>query len=499
LVLGHATKAPGRGRMVSMSDGLECGRIGGDLAVGVQESRTSEVASTVPAASSPSLMLESLTSNPVPSAGDDGSPSVPVQESSASESVLEVPVPGVNDHNVVSFYHGCPEYAEPPPAIFGVPDHVDRLCFAGCGYNAAPGYETCCQGCAVGEAHDESCGRILTNANDANLALQIQVQEWRHQQLRHQQQQARRTVREMQRARDNKMWDPLFGEIDVSPHNPKRTLQRLVFGFCPCLLVGCGSTGRRVWKRYLLSWSFVLGALQLATMCFSIALNDGLMPLEQNPMLGPHYHLFDEMGAKNAARIKYEGQYWRFFSPIMLHAGFLHLLGNLSVQLRTGAMLEAVFGHIEWLLIYVFSGGYGVLASCVWAPTSLGVGSSGGLCGLFSAWFAFILITWHQTSPVDIKLRNAQMVSVGMSVLVIAALSFLPMMDFAAHFGGLFMGAALAMAVFAGRLQHQRWRIATRICGMTLSVAGPGFTLWWFVTKTSPPETLLNVCRPPQC
>jgi len=385
------------------------------------------------------------------------------------------------------------------PAIFGVPEHDGALCFIGCGFQAAPGYETCCRGCAVGEAHDASCSRTIPGANDADLALQIQVQEWRRQQLRYQRQQAQREAQEIQRRRELKMWDPLFGEIDTSPHCPRRLVQRAVFSILPCLLVGCGSSGRRIWKRYLLSWSFILGALQLAIMLLAIALNDGLMPLEQNPMLGPHYHLFDHMGAKNAARIKYQGQWWRLLSPIMLHAGFLHLVGNLSVQLRTGAMLEYCFGHTEWLLIYAVSGAYGVLAGCVFAPKSLGVGSSGGLCGLFSAWFFFILITWNQTSPVDVKLRNAQMVSVGISVLVIAGLSFLPMMDFAAHFGGLAMGAALAMAIFAGRLQHRRWRLVTRVCGIFFSGVLPGFTFYWFMAKISPPESLLRVCLPPEC
>jgi len=492
LVLGNATNTQGHVRVVSMSDSLECRITGGDLAAG-SVAETGENSRTPTTAPSPSLMLESASSSPFPYAGavsGAGSANAPMHDLNASEPVPEILAPGANDRNVVSFYHG-------------VPEHVDRLCLAGCGYQAALGYDTCCASCAHGLGHDESCGRMLTSHNDANLAMQIQVQEWRHQQLRYQEQQRKRAARELQKARENKMWDPLFGEMDVSPHNPRRIFQKMFFGFCPCLMVGCGSTGRRVWRQYLLSWSVVLGMLQLAIMCLATVMNDGLMPLEQNPMLGPHYHLFDAMGAKNAARMKFEGQYWRLFSPIMLHAGFLHLLGNLSVQLRTGAMLEAVFGHTEWLLIYVLSGGYGVLASAVWAPTSLGVGSSGGLCGLFSAWFAFILITWYQTSPVDVKLRNAQCFSVGMSVLVIAALSFLPMMDFAAHFGGLFMGAALAMAIFAGRLQQSeqsaRWRIATRACGITLSVAGPGFTLWWFVTKTSPPETLLNVCVPPEC
>jgi len=218
-----------------------------------------------------------------------------------------------------------------------------------------------------------------------------------------------------------------------------------------------------------------------------------------NPMLGPHYHIFDPMGAKNAARIRWNGEWWRLLTPMVLHAGWLHLLGNLSVQLRTGAMLEAVWGHTPWLCIYLASGAFGVLASCIATPDHLGVGSSGALCGLLGAWGSFILITWNQTSPVDVKLRNAQTFSVAMSVVLIIALSFLPLMDFAAHVGGLLMGAATAMVLFAGRLQHQAWSRSTRACGVFLLVAALSGTLAWFLTMTKPDEKLLELCVPPEC
>lgn len=42
--------------------------------------------------------------------------------------------------------------------------------------------------------------------------------------------------------------------------------------------------------------------------------------------LGPYPDALDRFGAKNAVMIVDQGQRWRFFTPIFLHAGFFHLL-----------------------------------------------------------------------------------------------------------------------------------------------------------------------------
>lgn len=385
----------------------------------------------------------------------------------------------------------------------------ERLCQKGCGYKVAPGadrwgrpYDTCCRGCAMNAGHDIHCLRTCAGVGDADLALAMQMEEMRVQQLYQQQQEVMSHVWQQQQnfaLRENQLWDPLFGEVTLAPGLGRRFCQHATFACCPCAMIGCGGPARRIWRRFLLSWSFGLGLLQVVLLLVAIALQGGHMPFERNPMLGPHYHVFDRLGAKNAARIRSNGEWWRLLTPLLLHAGWLHLLGNLTVQLRTGAMLEAVWGSSAWLCIYLAAGAYGVLASCVMTPDYLGVGSSGALCGLLGGWGSFLLITWNQTSPVDIKLRNAQTVSVGFSMLIIIGLSFLPLMDFAAHVGGLLMGAAVAMVLFAGRLQTVAWSRATRASGVFLLVALVGVTLGLFLAMTEPDAKLLRLCQPPEC
>merc|ERR1719499_2376213 len=143
----------------------------------------------------------------------------------------------------------------------------------------------------------------------------------------------------------------------------------------------------------------------------AIVSHKGFVSMDENPMFGPHYYTLDVLGAKNVARIMVLNEWWRLVTPMLLHTGVFHLLGNLLVQLRTGSQLEYLWGHASWLFIYIVSGVYATLCSCVMLPGGLSVGSSGALCGLIGAWFAFTLITWYQTSPVDVDERDQTVVS----------------------------------------------------------------------------------------
>jgi membrane associated rhomboid family serine protease len=63
---------------------------------------------------------------------------------------------------------------------------------------------------------------------------------------------------------------------------------------------------------------------------------------QENPMLGPPGRVLDQLGAKDTPRIAYSYQLWRLITPIFLHAGFVHLLTNLIMQLRLAVFLVRV-------------------------------------------------------------------------------------------------------------------------------------------------------------
>jgi len=369
----------------------------------------------------------------------------------------------------------------------------------GCGLPAARGVDwrgreltTCCRACALGRPeHDRRCG----------LAVEPRRRWWR-----------RRSVADL-----SPLSDPVWGQIELRPlergekASARRRLAIVGFACCPCLVVSCGCLRgevlsglsraelRRAWRRLLLSWSMALAVVQVLALLAPLALFDGYAALEDNPMWGPSAYALDRMGAKNAARILHRHEWWRLCSPMLLHAGWLHLLGNLALQLRAGLALEALWGHTPWLVLYAASGCYASLVSCFLKPDALGVGSSGALCGIMGAWGPFIAITWNQTLPRDRKSRDAQLFVVLTSVVLVIPISFLPMVDWAAHLGGMAFGAALSLVVFGGRLQSRRWRAATYAAGLSCTAACIALGAWLFLARTEPSESLLHICDPRGC
>ena len=70
------------------------------------------------------------------------------------------------------------------------------------------------------------------------------------------------------------------------------------------------------------------------SVCLPVCLSACLMSVHQ---LGPSSATLDHLGAKNAYKIRNFNQAYRFFSPMFLHGGIVHLVVNMAVLMRMGA------------------------------------------------------------------------------------------------------------------------------------------------------------------
>jgi len=149
--------------------------------------------------------------------------------------------------------------------------------------------------------------------------------------------------------------------------------------------------------------------VDIALLIYTIVYNKGLSPMSENPMAGPSSLTLVRNGAKfvpcmkstqedflqstvtclpelsvsnntctyeeflwyacNVENLKgFPYQFYRFFVPIFLHGGIIHLIMNLLFQLIVGIPLERKFGSIRIAVIYILSGIGGVLLSAVGLP-----------------------------------------------------------------------------------------------------------------------------------
>ncbi|GCE05529.1 rhomboid family intramembrane serine protease [Dictyobacter aurantiacus] len=135
-----------------------------------------------------------------------------------------------------------------------------------------------------------------------------------------------------------------------------------------------------------------------------------------------------------------QGQYWRFLTPIFLHANLLHIGLNMLNLVVLGTFLERLVGHLRFLLIYVITGIISIIASFVFAPDVISVGASGAIFGLVGAYSIFVLIH-RRAFP-----RGGLMALLWLVIIIGINLGFGFMManvDNNAHLGGFISGCLL--------------------------------------------------------
>jgi membrane associated rhomboid family serine protease len=138
------------------------------------------------------------------------------------------------------------------------------------------------------------------------------------------------------------------------------------------------------------------------------------------------------MGANVSERVK-DGEYYRLMSSVFLHAGFMHIFFNTYVLFALGGFFNRILGESKYLVVFLFSGICGSLTSVYFGKSSISVGASGAIWGLFGASLALAIFK-STLLPETVRLRLRRLTLI--NLLINLGISFLPMIDFWAHIGG---------------------------------------------------------------
>lgn len=160
------------------------------------------------------------------------------------------------------------------------------------------------------------------------------------------------------------------------------------------------------------------------------------------------------------------GEWWRLLTAAFLHGGLLHVGFNMYVLFLIGPQLEALFGHVRYLVVYVLAALGGSIASYAFSPlNTLSVGASGAVFGLMAA----LIVAGH-------SLRHDVTQVVYLLAINIVIGFLVPMIDWRAHLGGAVVGAAAAAVMaYAPKQSRRLWQTlgTLAICAvlvMTLTV-----------------------------
>ncbi|KAI0033415.1 hypothetical protein K488DRAFT_77908 [Vararia minispora EC-137] len=132
-------------------------------------------------------------------------------------------------------------------------------------------------------------------------------------------------------------------------------------------------------------------------------------------------------------------QWFRFITPIFLHAGFIHLALNMLAQLTSGAQVEREMGSAGFLLLYFAAGIFGNIFggnfSLVGVPS---VGASGAIFGTVGVAWIDLFAHWN-----IVYQPGRRLVFMIIELILGIGVGFIP-----SHLGGLLMGLIVGMVFY---------------------------------------------------
>jgi membrane associated rhomboid family serine protease/uncharacterized membrane protein YgcG len=118
-------------------------------------------------------------------------------------------------------------------------------------------------------------------------------------------------------------------------------------------------------------------------------------PLSVNPLIGPSAETLVKCGARDTNLIVNEGQWYRLFTPMILHAGLVHYFLNMLALWSIGGAVEQSHGFASAAVMFIIPAVGGNILSAICLPQYISVGASGGIFGLIGGCLADITLNWN--------------------------------------------------------------------------------------------------------
>ena len=160
------------------------------------------------------------------------------------------------------------------------------------------------------------------------------------------------------------------------------------------------------------------------------------------------------------AAVHIQGEYYRAFTAMWLHANFLHIFFNMIALLIVGPAVEVLLGKLRFLALYLIAGiGGSVCSYLLSQPNVAGIGASGAIMGVLGA---YVVLAGR---------RHLPMAPVVGLLVINFAIGFTGGIDWRAHLGGLVTGSMLAFLYdYAGGLRD-------RAAGLAITIGGSAAVL----------------------
>jgi len=172
---------------------------------------------------------------------------------------------------------------------------------------------------------------------------------------------------------------------------------------------------------------------------------------------------FDYLGTNLLDLTVTRHQWWRLLTYQFMHAGFLHLIGNMFSLLLVGAYLEPMLGRARFLIFYLLCGVMGGLLSIYMHPFNGSVGASAAILGMYGVFLAMLL-----SDLVEKHTRRAMLATLVFFIAVQLLAGLQGRTDNSAHVAGLLTGFLLGLIAIPGIKIQNAWITAKRLSAIMI-------------------------------
>nr|GAT44117.1 predicted protein [Mycena chlorophos] len=162
-------------------------------------------------------------------------------------------------------------------------------------------------------------------------------------------------------------------------------------------------------------------------------------------------------------------QWFRFMTPVFLHAGLVHLLLNMLAQLTVSAQVEREMGSISFFIVYFAAGIWGNVLGANFALVGRpSVGASGAIFGTVAVTWVDLFAHWKYRYRPGRKLAF-----MAVELVIGVAMGYIPFVDNFAHLGGFLMALLVGMTLYpiiSETRRHKMIVLALRVVAIVLAI-----------------------------
>jgi membrane associated rhomboid family serine protease len=211
----------------------------------------------------------------------------------------------------------------------------------------------------------------------------------------------------------------------------------------------------------------------VCTVCLiiSIGMNDWKVePLTVNPMIGPSAQTLIDVGAKKTSLIVNEGEWYRLFTPMFLHAGIIHFVLNMLALWFIGYAVEQNHGFLNVAILFIVPATGGTIISALFLPEYISVGASGGIFGLIGGCIADIIANWNLLFSKELNQGESfkhvkVLIWLMLDILLNVIIGLTPFVDNFTHLGGMVYGLLCGLSTLE-RLSKAFFGVKRGLCSV---------------------------------